>query len=189
MSRHRALPISLYVSDRRAVVVGDGPAAARRADQLADAGAAVERVTWAEFSDSAVAGAHVVAVQPEHGADTSALPIADAIAAARAAGALTYVADDRAHSDFAMPGIAQRGPVKLAVSTDGVAPALTRRLKDELQRLLDDAGEDIDALVDALAASRAALPREGRADILFKRACRARFDGRLIVDRDSGPTE
>jgi precorrin-2 dehydrogenase/sirohydrochlorin ferrochelatase len=145
MSRHAALPISLYVEGRTVVVVGDGDSSDRRARRFEAAGATVRRVSPASFGSEHCEGAFIVAFQEpvEGGADT-----------ARAAGTLVYVHDQPAVSDVAMPGLAQRGPLKLAISTDGAAPALTRRLRQQLEKLLDAAGPDLDALIEELESLR-----------------------------------
>jgi siroheme synthase (precorrin-2 oxidase/ferrochelatase) len=175
-----ALPISLYVTNRDVVLVGDGPSADRRAARLAATGARVIRVDAGAFDANACRGARAVIVQIE-----PAPPNVEAIRdAARDAGALCYVADRPDLSDFAMPGIAERGPIKLAISSDAIAPALTRRLREQLERLLDDAGDRLDALVTTLASARASLPREGRAAALYAIASRLRIGGAIEIDDD-----
>jgi siroheme synthase-like protein len=175
MSRHAVFPISLYVRGRRAVVVGDGAPAERRAEQLRDAGADVCRCGAGGYDAAACAGAFVVMI--EAGGDDALARRAGADA--RAAGALVYVADRPALSDFAMPAIATRGPLKLAVSTDGVAPALTRRLREELQRVVDEAGGVVDELVAELEKRRDELSGPERARELYAIASRLRFAGSI----------
>lgn len=53
--------------------------------------------------------------------------------AARAAGALTNVADDPEGSDFHVPSVVQRGPLQLTVSTGGRAPSVSARLRRRLE--------------------------------------------------------
>lgn len=104
---------------------------------------------------------------------------------ARAAGALAYAHDQPDVSDFAFPALARRGPLSLAISTDGVAPALARRMREEIDRLFADIGPALDQLLEDLAAHRAgAAPGQERAERLYRLACRLRFAGRLAVDTE-----
>ena len=172
MSRHTALPISLYVEGRSVVVVGDGDSAERRARRFASAGASVRSVSPGAFGPQDCEGAFIVAFQE---------PVQGGAEIARAAGALVYVHDAPAISDVAMPGLVVRGPLKIAISSDGVAPALTRRLREQLEALVDAAGEDLDALIEQLRTLRETLPREGRAKQLNALAARLRISGTIEV--------
>ncbi len=53
---------------------------------------------------------------------------------ATARGVLCNVVDDPERCDFYYPAIVRRGPLQIAISTDGRSPALARRLRIELQR-------------------------------------------------------
>lgn len=178
MSCHPALPVSLYVADRTCVVVGDGDPAARRAERLAERGARVTTVAADAFTEAAVAGAFLVVID---GVTDDAVA-ERAARAARAAGALVHAADRIALSDLAMPAVARRGPLQLAVSTDAVAPALSRRLREQLDRALAAAGDRLDALITELQAQRASLPREGRSAALYRIASRLRVPGFEVDD-------
>ena len=102
---------------------------------------------------------------------------------AGAAGALRYAHDQPDVSDFAFPALARRGPVTVAISTDGAAPALARRLREELARLLEEAGADLDALLRELEHEREEwAPSPERADRLYRLACRLRVAGRLEIE-------
>ncbi len=172
MSRHAALPISLYVEGRAVVVVGDGDSADRRARRFEAAGASVRRASPGAFEPQDCEGAFIVAFQQ---------PVKGGAEAARAAGALVYVHDAPDVSDVAMPGLVQRGPLKIAISSDGVAPALTRRLREQLEALIDAAGEDLDALIAELRTLRDTLPRDGRAKELNAVASRLRIVGKIEI--------
>lgn len=186
MTRHSALPISLYVRARNTVIIAEdwreGGSADRRARQFAAAGARVTRVTGSGYASDCCDGAWLVAVHLDGPSPAAASP--EVIAAdARARGALVYVHDRPDLSDFAMPGIAARGPLQVAVSSDAVAPALTRRLRAELARLLDDAGDRLDGLIAELRSVRethAAGP--ARTAQLNAIAARLRVDGAIAID-------
>ncbi len=178
MARRPALALSLAIGGRSAVVVGDGPGADERASRLRQAGAAVRQVAPADYRTDMCAGAFLVVAQ-------SGLPELDrrVTADAAAAGALRYAHDQPDLSDFAFPALARRGPVTLAISTEGAAPALARRLREELARLLDEAGADLDALVRELEHEREEwAPSPERADRLYRLACRLRAAGRLEIE-------
>lgn len=171
-----ALPVSLYLAGRRVVVVGGGTAAEEQAARLSAAGAEVAVLSGAAALDDprTLEGAALVVGCEEN--------LLDALRReAHARGALFYAPDHPEASDLAMPAVARRGTLSLAVATDGVAPALARRLRDELQRLLDDAGPALDALLAELAARRAQAPREDRREALAACAERLRVEGRIAI--------
>ncbi|RMH44519.1 MAG: hypothetical protein D6689_02175 [Deltaproteobacteria bacterium] len=173
MARRPALPAGLYVAGRRVVAVGDASA---REPALRAAGAVVDRVAARAWTPDRCAGAFLVllpASLPE--------PAARRIAAdARRRGVLVYAEDRPDLSDLAMPAVARRGAVAVAVSTDGVAPALAARLRDDLQTQLDAAGGDLDRLVDGFEAAR------GRTGSAHPPAPRVRWTGEIRVEPDGG---
>lgn len=184
MSRRPACPISLYVAGRTVVVAGDGAGADERAQRMRTAGATVVRMARADYRAQALAGAFVVIAN-----DSDDDFNAEVAAAARTAGALAYAHDQPDLSDFAMPALVRRGPLTIAVATDNAAPALARRLREELGRLLEGAGEALDRLLDELERRRAALPRGQRSE-LYRIARRLRFTGTLAVDDElRGPDD
>jgi siroheme synthase (precorrin-2 oxidase/ferrochelatase) len=141
------LAIGLHVAGWRALVVGEGEAATERRERLVAAGADVHLVPAAAFSRADCAGCRLVMVTDLDPA------VADLVEPpARAAGALFYAQDRPARSDFAMPALVTRGPVQIAISTGGRAPALASRLRVELERLFDDR---LATHADQVAAARA----------------------------------
>jgi siroheme synthase-like protein len=171
MPARPALPISLHVAGRRAVIVGEGDAAEERRDRLTRAGAEVTTLTAAEFDPRSLAGSRVVlCLDPALGERVAQ--------AGRAVGALIYVHDRPDLSDFALPALARRGPITLAISTDGLAPALARRLRIELEGLLDRADKAFDTLVEEMKRLR----EEGKREALGPAAARLRITGRIEID-------
>jgi len=181
MSRDRrpALAVSLRLSGRSALVVGTGEGADERSSRLRAAGAAVRQIAPDEYETDMCGGVFLAVAQTDD-------PSVDRqIAAdARAAGALVYAHDQPAVSDFAFPALVRRGPLSLTIASDGVAPALARRMREEIARLFEDAGPALDHLLEVLAAERAAAaPGAERAERLYELACRLHFAGRLVVER------
>ena len=78
---------------------------------------------------------------------------------ADAAGVWVNAADLPESCSFSLPAVERRGPVTVAVATDGTSPALAGWLRD---RLADALPEDLDEIVAVLAAARERLHAEGR---------------------------
>ena len=177
MSPRPVLPVSLHLEGLVVVLVGDGPLADERAARLAPTGAEVRRIATEAYTAAACDGATLVLAMT----DDRALDRRIA-GDGRTRGALGYAHDQPDASDLAMPALARRGPLALAISTDGTAPALARRLREELDRLLDAVGPALDRLLAELARARITVPKEGRADALSRMARRLRLDGVIAID-------
>jgi siroheme synthase-like protein len=147
------LPVTLDVTGRRCVIAGGGPLAAEKAAVFRAAGADVVEVAAGAFSADVLDGAFVLVVSGEDDLDTATV-----FAEAERRGILTNALDDVPHCHFAFPSLVERGPVKVAISTGGQAPALARRLRLDLEGRLHPS---LGALVDAYAEAREdALPRQ-----------------------------
>ncbi|MDF1555505.1 MAG: bifunctional precorrin-2 dehydrogenase/sirohydrochlorin ferrochelatase, partial [Deferrisomatales bacterium] len=151
--------------------VGGGPVAARKVDGLAGAGAAITAVapvavaaiaaaeaagtlTWRrrEFREEDLEG-QVLAF-----AATSDSGVNRAVAqAARLRGVWVNRADDPADCDFHVPAALRRGPVTVAVATDGASPVLAAWLRDRV-------GERLPLELATLAELVGALRQQTRAD-------------------------
>lgn len=171
-------PVNLALTGRRCVVVGGGPIAAERVDGLLASGADVAVVSPSPASslrrhaDAGDVDLHEreVAVDDLDGAflaihtreDGSPEEVAAEVDAlwerAVADGVLFAALDDVPHCMFGAASTIRRGDLRITVSTAGRAPALSKRIRRDLEEVYDDAyGE----LVDALHRAReAALPRE-----------------------------
>jgi uroporphyrin-III C-methyltransferase/precorrin-2 dehydrogenase/sirohydrochlorin ferrochelatase len=140
------LPLALDVTDQPVLVVGAGPVGARRALTLWEAGArvrvvapqgvaeirvgaAVGRWAWERrgWRPGDEAGARLVCVAVPDGEVSRAVH-----AACRAAGVLVNVADQPELCDVHFPALVRRGPLKIAVSTDGRSPGFAAVLRDRL---------------------------------------------------------
>jgi precorrin-2 dehydrogenase / sirohydrochlorin ferrochelatase len=174
-----ALAISLRVSGRSALVVGSGPGALERSSRLTAAGAATRQVAPVDYEPGMCAGIFLVVAQTDDPAVDRRIA-----ADARAAGALAYAHDQPDASDLVFPALARRGPLSLAITTDGIAPALARRVREEIARLLDEAGPSLDSLLEELERERATgTPGAARAERLYRLACRLSFAGHLAIAR------
>jgi uroporphyrin-III C-methyltransferase/precorrin-2 dehydrogenase/sirohydrochlorin ferrochelatase len=122
----RHFPIFLDLRGRRALVVGGGAVAERKADLLRRAGAEVliaERFDPAQLTDCAVA----------IGADAAEVELQALVAAARAAGIPLNVVDRPELCTFITPAIIDRDPLTVAVASGGAAPVLTRLLRARIE--------------------------------------------------------
>ena len=142
------LPLFFDLAGRRVVVVGEGPAADRRADLARSAGAAVYQVEAASAGELTGAAAVFVAtgdlerdIEAQH--------------AAKAAGVPVNVADRPALSDFIMPAIIDRDDVVVAISTGGSSPTLATILRGRIEASLPER-------IRCLGAARQDLPRPGQ---------------------------
>ena len=142
---HFAYPIVLNLFGRRALVVGGGEVALRKARALADAGAEVRVVApkllpafaedgrfeclAARYEKQHLEGA-LVAVAATDDEAVNRRVAEDA----RAAGVLVNVVDRPELCDFIVPAQVRRGGLVVAVSTGGAAPSLARRLRERLEK-------------------------------------------------------
>lgn len=150
-------PLSLDLRDRRVLVVGGGPVAARRAAALADAGARIDlvapyacedvqhlaaerRLTWhqREYAgtdlirpDEMVWLVHACADDPAVNATVAS--------SADAAGIWCVRADDATSSAAHTPAVARAGDVTVAVHAGG-DPRTSRAIRDAIALLLDTGG-------------------------------------------------
>ncbi len=140
------LPISLRPNGRRAVIVGGGNVAARKAESLVDAGFPIfvvaERIGDGLRSIlEATGNAHAQRAYDSRDLHDAALVVAatDAsevnariVADARAAGALVCDALHPARGDFTMAATQRIGELTISVDSSGNAPAFSRRVAREL---------------------------------------------------------
>ena len=147
------LPIFLALEGKRAVLAGDGPPVAWKAELLSAAGADV--IVFAECPCEQL---HAVAAQPPRGAivlrhrpwqaedlygaavavagfgdDLDARRFADA---ARAARVPVNVIDKPAYCDFSFGAIVNRSPLVIGISTDGAAPVFGQAIRGKLEALI-----------------------------------------------------
>jgi siroheme synthase (precorrin-2 oxidase/ferrochelatase) len=125
--------VTLDVEGQAVLVVGDDADAARKKALLEDAGARVTQIAADEFVDAAVDGTRLVLCSVREPALATRVS-----AAARARGVPVWCSDDPERSDFAMPAVAQLGPVRLTVSTSGGSPTLAGKLRAIFEKQLGE---------------------------------------------------
>lgn len=150
---------------RQTVVVGGGHVAARKVDGLLAADAQVRVIspvlnpdlqkmadsgaishTQRSYRDGDLDGAYLVI------AATDDLTVNHAVwAEGTKRGCLVNVVDDPEHSSFILPAILQRGEMSVAVSTGGGSPALARRLRERLEKII---GPEYGILTELMAELR-----------------------------------
>lgn len=189
-----SFPVALKLDGRLCLVVGDGAEARARLEALAAAGARLHLVSQCpsrelterarelgglvserEYRASDLDGAWL-AVLCEQNAELAARIGADA----EARRVFFCGIDQPAYSSYSHVGITRSGPLFIAIGTEGKAPALARRLKQELGRAL--ANPAVSEFVDALVKLRESTPRAERGTRLTREAARFRLDGGFVVD-------
>ena len=133
----RHFPIFLDLAGRRALVLGEGAAAARKADALAEAGAAVTRV--ARFAPTRSAHDCLAGVAIAIGAEAPEADLHALSEAAQALGIPVNIVDRPALSSFIMPALVDRDPLTIAIASGGAAPVLARQLRAKIEALIPPA--------------------------------------------------
>jgi siroheme synthase-like protein len=184
-------PVALVLENRTCLVVGSGLEAARRAEKLLDAGAAVTVVAAAAAAElDALALAGRIRLERRAFDDTdlddawlAVLTERDTTLAARMAAAaeqrrvLFAALDQPSASNFFHVAIARAGALLVAISTSSKAPALGRRLREELERVMREAG--LEAFVERLSLLRENTPSGERARVLGRAVAGLRLTGKL----------
>lgn len=135
------------LTGRKCLVVGAGKIAADKAAGLLLHGAQVEvvspravpriqelvrkgNIVWhrRKFFPRDLDGAFLVVA-----ATDSSIINQSVFRASHARGILCNAVDDPAHCDFFYPAVVRRGPLQIAISTNGQSPALAARLRRELE--------------------------------------------------------
>jgi uroporphyrin-III C-methyltransferase/precorrin-2 dehydrogenase/sirohydrochlorin ferrochelatase len=189
-----SFPVALHLENKTCLVVGNGDEAARRARALLEAGA---RVRLAAPEPDVTLTALLGEARLEHLREPYRAALLDdvwlAVLADRdAALTATLGADCEARriffcavdqpgkNSFAHVGIARAGALTLAIGTDGRAPGLARRLKQELERVF--AESNFAATVERIARAREAAPATERATVTNRLASRIRLKGLVVED-------
>ena len=146
----RHYPVFIDLRGRRVVVAGAGEVAVAKLRLLLKTEAtlvvygadpAPEVRAWAaegrlELVERDLAPGDADGAALVYGATGEAEGDARAAAIGRAAGALVNIVDNLDGSDFITPAIVDRDPVTVAISTEGAAPVLARKIKAEVEAML-----------------------------------------------------
>jgi precorrin-2 dehydrogenase/sirohydrochlorin ferrochelatase len=161
-------PIFLDLTDRPCLVVGGGPVAEGKVRGLLVAGARVTVVSptlTPALARLAAEGGLAHLARGYQSGDLAGMTLALAasgdrvvsaavLAEGRARGVFVNAADDPERCDFFLPALLRRGALTVAVSSGGASPALTRAVRDELERYFPP---DLGGLIDVVAAVRRSL--------------------------------
>ena len=183
-------PVNLLLDDRKCVVVGGGAEAALRAGNLLEAGARVLlvgdeatpgldalassrlRVERRPFDESDLDDAWLVVQATQDAA------LAHRLGVACEARRIFFCAVDQPEtSSYSHLALARAGSLSIAIGTEGRAPALGRRLREELARVLREAGAAEE--IERLAALRAVTPGSERREVLGRAVADVHFTGAL----------
>jgi precorrin-2 dehydrogenase/sirohydrochlorin ferrochelatase len=146
--------INLDVKDRACLVIGGEGEAADKANRLLEAGARVTLIS-PKLNDalkSLAASARILhRGRRFKGSDvdegvwlvmntvkTDEVLSRDLFKLARQKSFLLCSTDQPDYSTFTMPALVARGPLRIAISTSGVSPALAGRLRQDLEPLFDE---------------------------------------------------
>jgi precorrin-2 dehydrogenase/sirohydrochlorin ferrochelatase len=144
------LPVALNLEGRSVLVVGAGAVGGRKALEFLECGAIVTvvspaaseavrqaasagRLRWLErrYAAGDADGYFFVMVAADDPATNAAV-----FAEASARGQLVNVCDDPEHCNVIFAAKIERGPLTVSIFTHGASPALSKRVRRELERLL-----------------------------------------------------
>ena len=166
------LPLNIDMRNRKALIIGGGRVAGRKAEALRKAGAEVHVVSpevSGEISFLATAGCINLRTGLFEPSDmdevflvitaTGDADVNAAIAAeARARGILVAVTDAPDRGDCIFPALLQRGDLEITVSSGGKCPAFSAQIRDLIAGYI---GEDYGAALERIAQEREKLLTEG----------------------------
>jgi precorrin-2 dehydrogenase/sirohydrochlorin ferrochelatase len=199
--------INLDVQDRVCLVIGGDEDAAERVTRLLDAGAKVTVIhptltddlkklaasakvlhRGRHFRASDVSGGVWLIINTLRG---DQVLLRDLLALSKEKGFLLYSSDEPEYSNFTMPALVARGPLRIAISTSGVSPALASRLRQDLEPLFD---ERFEVFLEWLDVYRAQLQKtepnalkrqEILRDVVAKVKLQARIEFPKVERRDA----
>ena len=160
-------PVNLVVEGKPVLVVGGGRVATGKVRRLVESGARVT-VVAPEVNDEIAAMDVTVERRPYADGEVARYRLAvtatgtpvdaQVFAEGEAAGVWVNSADDPAHCSFTLPAVARRGPISVAVSTDGTSPAMASWLR---ARFESELGPEYEVLLGILREQREALRSNG----------------------------
>lgn len=165
-------PVFLNIMGKRCVVIGGGKVALRKVKRLFECGADVTVISpRPHFDITRLAAKRAIhLIQREYKLEDlkkAAIVMActddkdlnrKVADQAKKRKLLVNVADDPESSDFIIPSSFRRGKLTVAVSTSGVSPALSRKIRTKLQKSF---GEEYASLLPLIGEVRSALKEKG----------------------------
>ncbi|MDQ6932178.1 MAG: hypothetical protein M3160_03265 [Candidatus Eremiobacteraeota bacterium] len=140
-------PVSLNLVGRKCVVIGDDREAVEKEAALREAGADVNRIPISHAIDESELCQSFFVISTPQDAELSAR----LRALADRHRFLLCCIDQPTYGFVAMAAIAKAGPVRIAISTAGLAPRVGKKIKNALQSVLDTT---FVRFIDCLAAQR-----------------------------------
>ncbi len=155
------LPVFLDLDGRRALLLGEGEAAERRAATLLACGAVLVRAT--KFDEALLDGCAIAIGAADEDARARDHPaqiqLRAMAAAARLRGIPHNVVDQPELGSFITPAVVERPPLSIAISSGGAAPVLARLLRARIETLIPPAFGTLAALAGRLQdETRRVLP-------------------------------
>ena len=149
VNEYYPLPVFLDVQGRKCVVVGGGPVALRKVTDLLESGAIVgvvaekpspeierlykqgkTKLVKRRFRADDISGAFLVFAATDDAAKN-----AEISATAKKRSVLVNTVDSPELCDFISGAVVKRGPLQIAISTNGQCPAIASTLRGELEKL------------------------------------------------------
>ncbi len=174
----RTFPVFLELAGRRALVVGGGEVAERKAAPLHSVGARVDFCTG--FDPVCLRGCSIAV-----GAGAPEDQLQALYAEASRLGIPVNCVDRPELCSFITPAIVDRDPMTIAVSSGGAAPVLARLLRARIESLVGPAYGRLGALADSLKAeTRRRLPDVLRRRRMLEQALSGRVADLVLAGRD-----
>ena len=165
-------PINLNIKDKRCLVIGGGQVAERKVENLLGAGAKVvvvsSRLTPKLGKLSCKSRIENIARNYRKGDLKGAVLAFGAtndprvnrriLQEAREEGVLLNSVDDPKNCDFTVPSMVSRGDLLISISTGGKSPALSQKIRKELE---ESFGKEYETLLNLLSAVRERLMEMG----------------------------
>ncbi len=165
----RHFPIFMDLHGRRALVLGEGEAAERKAEALRRCGAGVHQA--AMFSPDLLDGCSLAI-----GAEAPEADLAAMVREAGARGIPVNVVDRPELCSFITPAVVDRNPITVAVSSGGAAPVLARLIRARVEAVVPPAFGRLAAIADEFKTEiRRRLPNTA----LRRRVLERAFGGRV----------
>jgi uroporphyrin-III C-methyltransferase / precorrin-2 dehydrogenase / sirohydrochlorin ferrochelatase len=173
-------PLFLDLRGRTVLVLGEGPAAVRKAALVRGAGAEVRAAK--SFSPALLDGAALAI-----GAEATEEDLAALAAAARARGIPVNVVDRPELCTAIMPAVVDRAPVTVAISSGGAAPVLARLIRSRIETILSPRTGRLAALAARLRDETVRrLPDTNARRRMLERAFTGTVAERVFADDETG---